>query len=116
MIFFKQGNKLFWLKLIGFMFFFIGLNSKIYAHELDLNDVVLNLTDACNSIASLIFAIANIAGLAFGISGIMKFKQHKDNPSMIQIGQPIALVLLSAVLLFLPILIQAINSVLFTAR
>lgn len=43
-----------------------------------------------------------IAGLAFSVGAVMKFKQHKDNPTQIPIGTPVALVAVAAALLFLP--------------
>jgi hypothetical protein len=43
-----------------------------------------------------------IAGLAFAIGAVEKFKQHKDNPTQITIGTPVALVAVAAALLFLP--------------
>lgn len=54
------------------------------------------------NIAKLITAGAYIAGLGFSIGAIMKFKQHKDNPTQVPIGTPIALVMIAACLLFLP--------------
>jgi hypothetical protein len=43
-----------------------------------------------------------VAGLAFAVGDVMKFKQHKDNPTQVPIGTPIALVAIGATLLFLP--------------
>lgn len=43
-----------------------------------------------------------IAGLGFSIAAILKFKQHKDNPTQIPTGTPISLVFVSPALQFLP--------------
>lgn len=43
-----------------------------------------------------------IAGLGFSIAAILKFKQHKDNPTQIPIGTPPSLVFVSPALRFLP--------------
>lgn len=43
-----------------------------------------------------------IAGISFAIAAIIKFKQHKDNPTQIPIGTPVALLFIAAALLFLP--------------
>ncbi|MGQ3892567.1 type IV secretion protein IcmD [Legionella sp. CNM-4043-24] len=43
-----------------------------------------------------------VGGLAFMVGAIMKFKQHKDNPTQVTIGTPIALLLVGAGLLFMP--------------
>ena len=50
--------------------------------------------------AKLIFSIAYIAGLGFGVAAIFKFKQHKDNPTQVLIGTPIALIAISSALVF----------------
>jgi hypothetical protein len=43
-----------------------------------------------------------VAGLAFAVGAVMKFKQHKDNPTQVPIGTPVTLVAIAAALLFLP--------------
>lgn len=43
----------------------------------------------------------------------LKFKQHKDNPSQIPIGTPIALVLIAGGVLFLPSLLGAFGATMF---
>jgi hypothetical protein len=57
------------------------------------------------NIASLITAASYIAGFGFALGAILKFKQHKDNPTQIPVGTPIALVFIAAALLFLPTLL-----------
>jgi intracellular multiplication protein IcmD len=43
----------------------------------------------------------------------MKFKQHKDNPTQIPIGTPIALVFVAGALLFLPTVLSVTGATLF---
>lgn len=64
-------------------------------------------------LAKLITAGSYLAGLAFAISAIMKFKQHKDNPTQIPIGTPIALVFIAAALLFLPSILGVAGQTMF---
>jgi intracellular multiplication protein IcmD len=45
----------------------------------------------------------------------MKFKQHKDNPTNIPIGTPIALVFIAAALLFLPSILEITGGTMFTS-
>lgn len=59
------------------------------------------------NIASLITAGSYVAGFGFALGAILKFKQHKDNPTQIPVGTPIALVFIAAALLFLPTLLPA---------
>jgi intracellular multiplication protein IcmD len=56
---------------------------------------------------------AYLAGLGFAIGAIMKFKQHKDNPTQIPIGTPIALIFIAAALLFLPSILGVAGSTMF---
>jgi len=67
-----------------------------------LGGIATNITTSFEAIGHLLIAIAYIAGIGFGIASIFKFKQHKDNPTQIPIGTPIALLAIAIALLFLP--------------
>ncbi|KTD64987.1 hypothetical protein [Legionella shakespearei] len=75
--------------------------------------VAAHVTDSFTSLTKLITAGSYLAGLAFSIGAIMKFKQHKDNPTQIPIGTPIALVFIAAALLFLPSILGVTGSTMF---
>ena len=72
-----------------------------------------NITDSFESLTKLVTAGSYLAGLGFSIGAIMKFKQHKDNPTQIPVGTPIALVFISAALLFLPSILGITGSTMF---
>ncbi|KTC77049.1 hypothetical protein [Legionella brunensis] len=78
-----------------------------------LGNVSSSITSSFTSLARLITAISYIGGLAFTIVAIMKFKQHKDNPTQVPIGQAISQVCIAVVLLFLPSLLGYIGGTLF---
>lgn len=78
-----------------------------------LGDIASNIVTSFVSIVHLITAVAYIAGIAFGMSAILKFKQHKDNPTQITVGQPLSLLLISAALVWMPMLIQSTGVSLF---
>jgi len=65
-------------------------------------DLSSQITSSFTNLTKLITAGSYLSGLAFSIGAILKFKQHKDNPTQIPIGTPIALVFIGAALLFLP--------------
>lgn len=65
------------------------------------------------SIAQLITAASYVAGMAFGVGAIVKFKAHKDNPTQIPIGTPIALLFVAAALLFIPSVFKTSGGTLF---
>lgn len=78
-----------------------------------LGDMASSITDSFTNIAKLITAGSYLAGLGFSVGAIMKFKQHKDNPTQIPIGTPIALVFIAAALLFLPTILGVAGQTMF---
>ena len=65
------------------------------------------------ALARLITAGSYIAGFAFSVGAILKFKAHKDNPTQIPIGTPIALIFIAAALIFLPSIFTTAGHTLF---
>nr|WP_255666745.1 MULTISPECIES: type IV secretion protein IcmD [unclassified Legionella] len=72
------------------------------AGGISVGTMASTITASFTNLTKLITAGSYLAGLGFSIGAIMKFKQHKDNPTQIPIGTPIALVFIAAALLFLP--------------
>lgn len=54
-----------------------------------------------------------LAALGFAVGAIMKFKEHKDDPTQVLIGTPIGLVFVAAALLFLPTILGVTGSTMF---
>jgi intracellular multiplication protein IcmD len=79
----------------------------------DVGYVSTEITESFGRVADLITAVSYVAGLAFFIGAIMKFKQHKDNPTQIPVGTPIALVFIATALLFLPSILGVTGSTIF---
>ncbi|PJD96246.1 MAG: type IV secretion protein IcmD [Legionella sp.] len=75
-----------------------------------------SITSTFAQIGQMITGGSYIAGLAFSLSAIMKFKQHKDNPTQIPIGTPIALVFVGASLLFLPSILNVAGYTMFGTK
>lgn len=67
------------------------------------------------AIAQLITAGSYVAGFAFGVAAVVKFKAHKDAPTQVTIGQPIALLFVSAALIFIPGVLKSSGRTLFTS-
>jgi intracellular multiplication protein IcmD len=78
-----------------------------------LGQVANNVTDSMGSFALLITACSYIAGLGFAMASIFKFMAHKNNPTQVTIGQPIAMLFVAAALLFLPSVFGAAGATLF---
>ena len=64
------------------------------------------VTGQMSAFATLLVAIAYVAGIAFVIVALFKFKQHKDNPTQVPIGTPAMLLFIGVFLIYLPSLIQ----------
>ncbi len=74
--------------------------------------IAQNVTGSFGSIAQLFLAIAYIAGVGFAVAAIFKFKQHKDNPTQIPLGTPIALLAIAVSLIFLGYFIKPLGETL----
>lgn len=79
----------------------------------DIGGVASQITSNFGGITNLVTGGSYIAGLAFAVGSIMKFKQHKDNPTQIPIGTPIALLFIAAALLFFPSILSTTGATLF---
>jgi intracellular multiplication protein IcmD len=79
----------------------------------NIGQIATNVTGTFYGIAQLITAGSYIAGMGFALAAIMKFKQHKDNPTNIPIGTPIALLFISAALIFLPTIFGVAGTTIF---
>lgn len=78
----------------------------IAASVTSLTTLSKNLTTSIESIGNLITAGSYISGICFCLGSIMKFKQHKDNPTQIPIGTPVSLLLIGAALIFFPFVLK----------
>ena len=96
----------------------LGFASLLFTERVlasSLGSMATSITQTFTSVAKLITAGSYLAGLGFAIGAIMKFKQHKDNPTQIPIGTPIALTFISAALLFLPSILGVTGHTMFGA-
>lgn len=78
-----------------------------------LGSVAQNVTTNLANVAKLITAGSYVVGMAFAVGAIVKFKAHKENPTQIPIGTPIALLFVAAALIFLPTIFKVSGSTLF---
>nr|WP_133129503.1 type IV secretion protein IcmD [Legionella yabuuchiae] len=109
-----QGKLLQWgvyhfILCIALVFF----TEQVLAAATSVGAMAKQISDSFSDIAKLITGTSYLAGLGFAIGAIMKFKQHKDNPTQIPIGTPIALVCIAGALLFLPTLLKVAGGTMF---
>ena len=76
--------------------------------------ILFNIAQSFNAIANLLGAAAYVGGVGFTAAGIVKFKQHRDNPAQVSIATPITYITIGALLVFLPNLIQLTRQSIFT--
>ncbi len=75
----------------------------------DLKSIFGTISDNLAAIPQVIMGVATIAGLGFSVASIFKFKQHKDSPQQVPLGQPIALLGFGVMLIWLPFLLQSLG-------
>lgn len=102
------------LALMGVALMAIFALSPVFASGVhDIGAVADSVTNTFGKLAKLITATSYIAGLGFAIGAVLKFKQHKDNPTQIPIGTPVALLFVASALLFLPSILETAGGTLF---
>lgn len=73
----------------------------------NLGKTAENIIGSLTGVTSLIVSISVVAGLGFGVASIFKFKQHKDNPTQVPLGQPLSLLAIAVMLIWIQYLLQA---------
>ena len=81
--------------------------------SLTLGGMASEIIGSFTSLTKLITSAAYLAGMGFMVGAIFKFKQHKDTPQQITIGQPIALLIVGASLLFMPTILDVAGATMF---
>jgi intracellular multiplication protein IcmD len=87
--------------------------SALAGSSLTMGGMASQIYGSFSQITKLITAGSYLAGLGFSIGAIMKFKQHKDNPTQVPVGTPVALVFIAAALLFLPTILGITGATMF---
>lgn len=79
----------------------------------NIGNMASGISGGFTSITKMVTGGCYIAGLAFAVTAILQFKQHKDNPTQVTIGKPIALVFIAAALLFMPSILSVAGYTMF---
>ena len=91
-------------------FFYVGF---AYADATTISGIAGNVHAVFKTMVKLITGGSVLAGFGFALAAILKFKAHKDNPTQIPVGTPIALLFIAVALMFLPVLFGAAGQSLF---
>lgn len=69
-----------------------------------------------SNVAKVMTAGAYVMGIGFVIASLFKFKAHKDNPTQVQIGTPIALLFIGAAMIFIPSVMKTGGATVFGSQ
>lgn len=110
----KQAIKKVLLAVSGFACFF-AVALVFAASGEGIGAVAETAKSNLGAIAQLITAGSYVGGMGFGVAAITAFKAHKDNPTQAPISKPIALLFISAALLFIPSVFKSTGATLFAS-
>ncbi len=80
-------------------------NNTAFAQELD--DVTRNMVESADQLPGLLTSVAYLLALLFGVTGILKLKEHVESPSQTPLRTSIIRFLIGGALLALPIVYEA---------
>ncbi len=107
-------SKTWLIRLLGILTgFFFSIVSYAGAGRMTIGDVAASVTQSMGALAQLATAGAYVAGFGFAVAAILKFKAHKDNPTQIPVGTPIALLLIAVALIYIPTIFGVTGATLF---
>ncbi|MEK6731865.1 MAG: type IV secretion protein IcmD [Pseudomonadota bacterium] len=109
----KRVIKTLMLLMIAAGCFYVSYAFAVTGKAVSISGVADNLLQSFKPLARLITGGAFIAGFGFAIAAILKFKAHRDNPTQIPVGTPIALLFVAIGLIFLPTLFGGIGQTVF---
>jgi intracellular multiplication protein IcmD len=81
----------------------------------NIGQLATNVQGSLSAVETMIIAVCYIGGIAFAGAAIMKFKQYKDNPQQMTIGQPIALLFIAAALIWMPQIVKTTGQTVFNS-
>jgi len=97
------------LGTLGLLF----MMESLFAAGKTIGTMASSITSSFANVTKMITGGCYLAGLAFSVTAILQFKQHKDNPTQVTIGKPIALVFIAAALLFMPSILSVAGYTMF---
>lgn len=106
----------FWI-FIGLVLLCIGVDAYAAgtANASGIGGLAGRVQKNLSGIAKLITGASYVAGMAFAVGAVVKFKAHKDNPTQEHISKPIALLFIAAALMFIPSVFSTLGGTLYGA-
>jgi intracellular multiplication protein IcmD len=69
-----------------------------------LGSIADNIRKNLAALVNLVYGVAGFVGVLFLLTGIVKFKAHRESPTQVPMTAPLVLIGIGAALLFLPTL------------
>jgi intracellular multiplication protein IcmD len=95
------------------LFLLAFISTAVYAQDQTIGDLAEGMITSIAPIVSLITAICYVAGIAFASAGVLKFKQHKENPQQVPLGTPFMLLFIGIALVYLPSMVKSTGATVF---
>ncbi|MFP4464201.1 MAG: hypothetical protein ACLFP8_03135 [Alphaproteobacteria bacterium] len=76
----------------------------------NFSEIAENIGTSFGSIPALLAMFAYIAGVIFAIMGVLKIKQHVENPSQTPLKDGVVLLLVGGAFFALPIMLEAMQN------
>lgn len=86
------------------------------AAENGIGGMAAHVTAAMNNIAKLIGSLSYVIGLCFFLGALLKFKQHRDNPTQVPVGTPFTYFAIAIFMIFMPMLITESGNTVFSSN
>ena len=80
-----------------------------------VGDMAASVTDTFAQISNLVGGAAYLAGLLFVAFGLVKFKQHRDNPQQTPVATPFTLCIVGVLLIFMQNLVTETGSTIYSS-
>ncbi len=106
-----RGNVAAFFKKLSGISLFSVLISVLYsssASAQDVSDLAENMVTSVEQLPALVAAIAYILGLILGITGILKIKEHVENPTQVPLRTGVIRLFIGGTLFALPIVYEAV--------
>jgi hypothetical protein len=97
-------------RTMAFIFFLLtdlAIVSPAFAAGLEVDDISQNIVETNAVLPGLITAFAYLLALIFAITGILKLRDHVENPQQVPVRVPVIRFLIGGALLALPIIYEA---------
>lgn len=101
-------NKCYKIAILG-VFLALALTGNAFAGT-EVDDLLRNVNTSISSMPALLTATSYLLALLFGVTGLLKLKDHVENPNQTQLRTPIIRFLIGGALLTLPIVYEAMKA------